>query len=224
MSFGISIVLVLMLLTAGIVIVAAIAWMLSHASKTRNAPFQLAHHLAWPALTPGRALAGTWYAGSAHSRRVAIKLVALRNERATGSPRRTPYLRIVMEVLVPQPLGVMAFRPIGATSSLQRFEDAFALENESRLGSEARQAMLGFVARGYPTGIQGATFRASPGTRNLWLKDRARIEPGPLDPAVLPDARTVLVYDHPHPELAPEAFQQLLGELALVASALERQP
>jgi len=149
----IAIVLVLMLLAGGIVTIGAIAWMLSHANTTRNAPFQLAHQLNWPALTPGRPPADTWYAGEAGTRRVAIKLVALRNERATSSPRRTPYLRTVMEVLVPQPLGVMAFRPIGATSGLQRFEDAFALENESRLGPNARQALLDFAAIGYPTGL-----------------------------------------------------------------------
>lgn len=59
MSNLIAIVLVLMLLIGAIVIVGAIAWMLSHANTTRNAPFQLAHQLNWPALTPGRPPADT---------------------------------------------------------------------------------------------------------------------------------------------------------------------
>lgn len=221
MSLLIGIVLGLSLLLALAAGVGAVVWAISRASKTRNASISLAQQLGWQPITPGRAPADTWYGGVAHDRRVAIKVVALRNASATDGPRHSPYLRMVMELLVTEPLGVMAFRRIGDTSSLHRFEEAFSLENGSRVGPASRQAMIDFIARGYPTGLQGTTYRSSPGTRNLWLKDRARIEAGPLDPAVLPDARTVLVHDHPDPSLHPDAFGKLLHEMAMVAWALE---
>jgi hypothetical protein len=221
MSLLIGIVLGLSLLLALAAGVGAAVWALSRASKTRNASISLAQQLGWQPITPGRAPADTWYGGVAHDRRVAIKVVALRNVLASDGARRSPYLRIAMEVLVAEPLGVMAFRRVGDPSSLHRFEEAFSTENASRIGPQARKAMIDFVARGYPTGLQGTSYRSSPGTRNLWLKDRARIEAGPLDPAVLPDARTVLVHDHPDPALHPDAFGKLLHEMAVVAWTLE---
>lgn len=217
----VTIVLVLSTLLAFAAVAGAVVWAILHAGKTRNASLSIAQQLGWQPITPNRAPADTWYGGVAHDRRAAIKVVALPNRAASDGVRRSAYLRIVMELLVAEPLGAMAFRRVGDTSSLHRFEEAFSLENAARFGPEARKAMIDFVARGYPTGLQGVTYRSSPGTRNLWLKDRARVEAGPLDPAVLPDSKTVLVHDYPDPALHPDAFGKLLYEMAMVAWVLE---
>jgi hypothetical protein len=216
------VVLGLMLLLAGATVLVALGWLVARAAGAPAAAARLAQHLGWPAITPQHPPTDRWYGGTAHDRRVAIRLVTLRNRLGADGLRHGPYLRIVMEILLAEPLGVLALRRVGDVSSLHRFEEAFSSEGAAKLGPEARNAMLDFVARGYPTGFHGTTYRSAPGTRNLSLLDRALAQPADLHPAVLSDAKTVLFHDHPDPALAPDAFGKLLHELAVVAWALER--
>ncbi len=201
--------------------IGVIIWAVSNAMKGRNAAVTLAQHVGWKSITPGRPAPECWYGGVAQDRRVCIKTVSLRNIRGTAGNRLQRHLRIVMELMLREPLGAMALRSTRDLSSLHRFEEAFSAKNAERLGPEARKAMMDFVGKGYPTGVRGTTYRSEPGTRNLWLIDRAAIPEGQFDAPVLPDTSTVLIHDHPDLNLTPDEFGALLFEMASIAYALE---
>ena len=62
------------------------------------------------------------------------------------------------------------------------------------------------------------------GSRNLRLLDRSLVEEDLVPNPVLPDARALLVHDHPHPNRKPPQLEQLLEDLNEVARALEGEP
>ncbi len=162
-----------------------------------------------------------WFQGVAHGRRVCIGLVSLRVSRPQWFRKSAMHLCIAVDIATRAPLGTLAYRSQLDPSSLHRFEEAFRLENGERLSSEARNALLGFVRKGYGERYSRLRNQDGPDARNLRLSDRARVPAEVLPAHVMADACTVLVHCHPRLHLSADEFGRLLSELAVVADAVE---
>ncbi len=220
--------MVILFLLVSVAVVAGIFGLLyvaiQKAGSTSLASLELSRALGWNAVVPASHPQNCWYGGMGQGRRTAFRLTSLRNLDPSHAYTRQAVLRVVMEVVVPRPLGVVAIRSTIARQGAVNFEEAFQGQAMERLGPTARESMLRFLRLGHTPGINNRTltYRAEQGLRNLQLADRAALPENALDPSLLPDARTVLVYDHSDTKIPAAEFQKLLFELATVAYALEQ--
>ncbi|MCW5964311.1 MAG: hypothetical protein KIT83_09745 [Bryobacterales bacterium] len=162
-----------------------------------------------------------WFGGVVHGRRVAVGPAPLRVARPSLFRQTKLHLCIAVGVATRKPLGALAYRSHFDPSSLHRFEEAFRVERGDRLNPAAREAMLAFVRKGYAKPNERRRAIQGPDARNLRLCDRQRVPAEALPVHVLPDARTVLIHNHPRLHLSADEFGQLLNELSVVADALE---
>lgn len=191
----------------------------------RKAAEKLSAAMALSPLNDGGHPLRTWYGGSFKGRRFGLIPVTSTYHTYTNGRARTRVsysLRVVLEVGVPEPLGVVAQRLPKSRGETAAFEEAFEVENGAALSGPAREALLAFVRKGNPTGFRrDLSFRASRGTRHLLLRDRATAPKGMLAEGVLTGANTLLVHDMPGPSGDPEPVRALLEELSPVAYSLE---
>ena len=211
-----------------ILIVAFIVFLqLRHNAQARMAGRRLAAELGFETLNQNAHEMLVWYVGQAQDHRVAIKPTWSKYQVYSEGGYRgrvSFYLRIILEVKLPQPTGIVANHGTkNAVRNPQIFEQAFRLENAEHLTGEARKAMFDFVQKGYPIGLSGDTLRLNKGTRSLSLYDRTAIPGDWLIPEVLPGAHTLLIHDHLDVTIAVEALKALVDEMLVVARAIENQ-
>lgn len=203
-----------------------LAWQISHNVRSRRVGQRLAGALGLTPLNAATSPMETWYGGVYEQRPLALKPCARLERSYAGGDYTTSarfWLRVVMAVQVPGPLGIAVMPGPGLRKGrVERAADAFQEASFARLPAEVQTAMLNFVQKGYPTGLSGVTLRTSKGARSLVLFDRAALpEWLPLAPEVLPAAMVVLVHDHQNTTLSAEQAQALLEDLAAVARAIE---
>jgi hypothetical protein len=204
-------------------VVAAIVWTYRHGMRAREAAAELAKQLGWQVVLPITDLRRPWYGGVAQGRRVAVQMVPLRVGLShQAGPRNQLHLRIVMEVALREPFDGSAMRGGSDRSDLVSFEQALAVENPHCFGPAAREAILRFVAEGYPTGVVETRYRANPGTRNLWVADRRKVPETFLPSTVLPGAKAIVHHDHPNTNLSAADLQKLLYQMAQIAVPIEQ--
>ena len=198
--------------------IAGFIWQIRHILTSPQAGRRLAAELDLEPLNEAPKEMGIWYGGQFDKRDIAIKPHGVPYRYYAAERSRTGvrfYLRLVMAVKVPEPLGVVVTRGTQrASRNPTSFHEAFDLENAEMLSPEVQEALFAFVAKGYPTGITGVTLRFNKGFRNLRLCDRATAPEGLLGDEVLPEAAVVLVHDHPNTTVKKEAVQDLFNDLA----------
>jgi len=205
----------------------SIVWIGLDGLRARQVSERLAAALGFVALTEADQPLRAWYGGRYRDHDVAIKTVVTRQRMYDSGSGYTAVfnasLRIVTAVNRSQPLRVIVQRHVKDRSPAAGFEEAFpGRRNAEKLSARSRQAMLDFVAKGYPTGLRGRTYRAKPGVRNLHLQDRADVAPAVLPPELLADAAVVLLHDQPNATaVTAEELRALLDDLLAVAATLE---
>ena len=207
--------------------IAGFVWQIRHILSSPKAGRRLAGELDLEPLNEASKEMGIWYGGQFDKRPIALKPYGSPYRYYAAERSRTGvrfYLRLVMAVNVPEPLGVVVTRGTQrASRNPTSFHDAFDLENAAYLTPEVQEALFAFVAKGYPTGITGVTLRFSKGFRNLRLCDRATAPEGLLGDEVMPEATVILVHDHPDTTIKKEAVQYLFNDLATLAYKIEAQ-
>jgi hypothetical protein len=206
----------------------AIIWSASYARRCQQAAATLARAIGWGVVSSPGSAPDTWWGGWVRpaepgpNRRVAIRTVALRTGLADADirARLSPYLRVVMEIPLPEPLHAGALRGLGDQGDALR---SLVVRNPDRFGPEARRAIEGFIRTGYPTGLRGVTWRSKPGFRNLCIEDVDQATPALLPPQLLPGAKSFIQHDHPDPLLSAQEFGDLLRQMAEIAHALEQR-
>jgi hypothetical protein len=191
-------------------------WLVRTAWKTRSAA-----RVGFSPLNPFEGKQQDWYSGVVYGRRVAIRMVVLRNPYPGAFRKTKPYLQVVMDVVMRQPLDTLAVRHHHDTSSLHRFEEAFRVELGDLLSPDARKALLDFVRLGYPERARKRRQVPGPNARNLRLAKRTALPQDLLPANVMPDSRMVLIHDHPRLHPNADQFGLLLQEMAQVAGAVE---
>lgn len=206
--------------------IAALGLQLVQTLRAPNAGGRLAGEIGLSPLNESPKAMGVWYGGDFDKRRIAIKPFGSTYRYYSMDRSRTGVnfnLRLVMEVRLPAPLGIIAYRgSSGASRNPQNFSEAFEVENAEKLSEEARAALFEFVQKGYRTGFHGVNLRFSKGYRNLWLRDRATAPEGLLGDMVMPDAAAILVHDHPDTGIDKEYLLELLNDMATVCYAIEK--
>lgn len=206
---------------------ASIVWIGVDGLRARQVSERLAAALELVPLTEADQPLRAWYGGRYRDHDVAIKtVVASQRTYESGGGYTVVFnasLRIVTGVNRSQPLHVIVQRHVNDRSPAESFEKAFpGRRNAEKLSARSRQAMLDFVAKGYPTGLRGRTYRAKPGVRNLHLQDRADVAPAVLPPELLADAAVVLLHDQPNATaVTAEELRAVLDDLLAVAVTLE---
>jgi hypothetical protein len=193
--------------------VAGLGWTVWDNWRSRQVARKLAEALALAALNDETNLLRRWYGGVVYGRSFAIKPVVFATRSYDGFRHRSGigtafYLRLALAVNLPRPLNVTIQRSHSDQNEATTVSEAFPLlENEARLSTFARQALLQFVQNG---------------NRNLQLLDRAAASAALLGPDVLPGAAVVLIHDQPRiTAVTLTGFQTSLDELSAVADALE---
>ncbi|MDZ7639036.1 MAG: hypothetical protein U5J83_12450 [Bryobacterales bacterium] len=219
MAFGILVVLMLALIAVGI---AAVLWQIIYTAKHWRAAERLATALRWQALHPLPPAKPVWFGGRAQGRRAAIWTFGKGSARSveSGKPSASLALRVLMEVAVPRPIGV-ALRSREGVRAEAGFDWHFQGTGAERLHGPEREAMLEFVRKTYPLGVEGLHLRVTRRPRDLKVADRASISPDDVPPEVLGDAQVLLAHDHPGPHIPPRDLEQVLFEMASVAFAIE---
>lgn len=201
--------------------IALAIWMVRTAWKNRSAARDLAARAGFSPLNPFDGRQQDWFSSVVHGRRVAIGMVALRTPYQHWFQQPVQHLRVVMDVVMWEPLEVLALRRHHDTSSLHRFEEAFRVERGEKLGKDAREALLTFVRRGYPERTGRWKRQHGPNARNLRFVKRAALPEASMPASLMPDSRMVLIHDHPRLHLSADQFGELLHEMSQVAAALE---
>ena len=197
--------------------------------RARQVSGRLADELGWQALTPAEKPINSWYGGQHRRQAMAFKTILFSQRSWQGSGGYTvsyqASLRIVAAVNSPRLIDVSVQRRTADRSPTTSFAQAFpGRENDGKLSARSQQALIDFVAKGYPTGRRGRAYRANRGTRNLLLQERAKVPPHVLPPEILPDMAVVLIHDYPDATAVTTGeFVELLDELAAVAAALEQE-
>ena len=206
------------LLTIGSIIYSAAV----NLTRNRLSHQKLAQAFQLPQLNPADHILKTWYGGFHRDRAMAITTFGSTYRYYSGDRSRVGVrftLRIVMEVRVTESPGLLVARK-SHKGIPQNFEEAFDQQNAQFLSPAAREAMLAFVYKGYPTGIKkDLSMRFTRGTRILTFCPRTGAEKFPAE--VLPNASMILIHDHLEAGLSPEKFHALLDEMSAVAQALE---
>lgn len=191
-------------------------------AHNRLAHQKLAQALGYVQLNPANHILKTWFGGLYQNRAVAITTYGSTYRYYSGDRSRVGVqfiLRIAMEVQTDEIPGLL-IRRTQQKGIPQTFEDAFEQHHAGFLSHAARNAMLAFVYKGYPTGLNKAlAIRFVSGIRNLTYRPRA--EGDVLPPEVLPHARMILVHEYPDAGLSPEKFRALLDDMCAVAQAIE---
>jgi hypothetical protein len=189
----------------------------------------LAADLGWQALTPDAKPIDVWYGGQHRRQTMAFQTTRYSQRSWEGSGGyAVSYhvsLRIVTAVNNPRLVDVGVQRRPTDRAAATSFAQAFpGRENDEKLRARSQQALIDFVAKGYPTGLRGRIYRAAPGTRNLLLQARAQVAATILPPEILPEAAVVLIHNYPDATaVTTEEFRELLDDLAAVAAALEQE-
>jgi hypothetical protein len=195
--------------------------------RARQVSGRLAEELGWRPLTPAEKPINRWHGGQ-HRRQVMAFKTTISSARSwQGSGYTVSYhagLRIVTAVNNPRLIEVGLQRRAADRSPTTSFAQAFpGGENDDQLSARSQQALIDFVAKGYPTGLRGRVYRANSGTRNLLLQARARVPATILPPEILPEAAIVLIHNYPDATAVTTAeFRELLDELDAIAAALEQ--
>lgn len=196
-------------------------WLVRSAWKKRNAARDLAARVGFSPLNPFDGRPQDWFGGVVYGRRVAIGLAVVRSPYPRLFQQSTPYLRVVVDVVMRQPLDVLVLRHHHDTSSLHRFEEAFRVERGDLLNAEARRALLAFVRLGHSERAKKRRQHPGPNARNLRLARRSALSEELLPANVMPESRMILMHDHPRLGLTADQFGQLLAEMAEIAGVVE---
>ncbi|MCB9134950.1 MAG: hypothetical protein H6636_05965 [Anaerolineales bacterium] len=192
-------------------------------TQNRLAHKKLAEKLGYTRVNEGHILK-TWYSGTYEGRPIAINVRGQIYRYYSGDRNRIGvhfYLRIAMPVQTPATPGLVTHHR-GTKGIPQSFTEAFDVSPGMFLSTAARQAMLTFAYKGYPTGFKkDLTLRFTPGLRNLTYGSRAEIPD--LPPEMLPDASMLLLFEHPDAAQSPKQFQTLLDDLLAVAQSIETE-
>lgn len=221
-GLGVALICVLPL----ILLAVAIGWQIQSNRRSRQAGAIFAAHTGLVPLSADTNPLMVWFGGDYQGRAVAVKPFAKAEripDASGGTTSARFWMRVVMEVQLPQPLGFQVVPGPGVERGrIEQPQDALASEHLGRLSHSVREAMLLFVRKGYPTGLVGTTYRTSPGARSLALYDRDAVPAGLQIPDdVLPDAVAVLIHDHSDTVFAKDTAYQLLDDLSQVAMAIE---
>ena len=168
-----------------------------------------------------------WYAGvhQGHGFALHLHITASSSSGADGASRistRTR-LRIVFEVKSQRDFGTLSVAD--GWRKAKTFQSAFESRPDSvPPATDSQEVLLGFLHKGYRLGYYDTNINFTRGSRNLRLLDRSLVEEDLVPNPVLPDARALLVHDHPHPNRKPPQLEQLLEDLNEVARALEGEP
>ena len=219
----IFLVLVVFMLLLIVVLIAAVVWQIVYTARHWRAAESLAFALGWQPVFPVRPAKPVWYGGVVQGRRAAIRTFGKGTARSssTGRSRVSLTLRILMEVMVPMPLGVAVRSRTGQPAEAP-FARHFTGHGMERLLKPAQEAMLTFIRKAHEVGIHGLQIRTTPTLRDLKLADRASISTDDIHPPLLADARVLLAHDHPEPHVSPEDLRRILADLASVAFAIEQ--
>ena len=218
--FLLLVVFMLLLIT---LLIAAVVWQIVYTARHWRAAERLASALGWKPVFPAPPAKPVWYGGVVQGRRTAIRTFGKGTARSssTGRSRVSLTLRILMEVMVPMPLGV-AVRSRTGESAEAPFSRHFVGHGMERLLQPAQESMLAFIRKAHEVGIHGLQIRTTPKLRDLKLADRASISAGDIHPPLLADARVLLAHDHPEPHVSPEELKRILSDLATVAAVIEQ--
>lgn len=118
-------------------------------------------------------------------------------------------VRIVIELLVAEPLGVEVARHINwaGKRGFASFEEAFNAENGDRLSAAAQDALLDFVQ------VQPCT---------LWLSDRATVSDRVItDPQIMAEATSILLFEYETNNPEPADVREKTAALVALANILE---
>ncbi len=201
-------------------------WLIYHTMQSRKTAVRLGESLGLDKLNPEeKNPMKAWYGGMYDGRFFAIKPVVYKGRSyidGQSRPVANFYLRVVMELLVDAPLGIVVYRSPQEKRSGATFEEIFpTIKNGTRLNSSARNALLAFAQQGYETGLHGATYQIESGVRNLTLRDRAGVPEIQLNRQIMPHVHVILTHDHPYPNLNGEELNMLLEEMTAVARSIE---
>ena len=189
--------------------------------RNRAAARSLATRAGFTPLDPFSSETQDWFVSVVHGRQVALGQLSLRLPFPGPFRKHALHLRLVMSVALPVPAALLALRSPHDTSSLHRFEEAFRVEHGELLGARAREELLRFVQLGYPASLGWRKHPPGPNARNLRLSRRDALPPHTLPEHLFPNARLLLIHDHPRLHLSADQFARLLNELTAVADAVE---
>lgn len=203
--------------------VGSLIWSVRNNTLSRRSGQRLAAAMGLQPLNKSPNGMAVWYGGWHAGHEFALRPFG-KTERQPGFPTSaTFWLRIVMAVYLPEPMGINVLPgPKVASGNPKDINEAFRSEYLDRLPESVREAMFDFVRKGYPNGLSGTTYRLSKGARTLLVHDRATAPDWlGLDPFVLPEATVVVIHDHYDMRINRDASEALMDDLAAVARMIE---